>query len=305
MTNSLVRCIAASFVIMAVVAPAWSQPKDPVLAAKYGALGKEFYARGQFVDAAAQFAKAFELHSDPKYLYNEAQSYRLAGERQKALETYKKYLELSAEGRGAEVARSWVAKIEAEIADEKRLRQEAEERRRAEEQREREETERKRELDRLARVKAEKVRKAQADALRSERENQPSLISWSGALHTAFDYKARGAAVQLAVGMGLGEYVEVRAAGVVGPVLGAYLGGLVYPVRFGPGGAWKPLVGAGVPLFLSNGLRAGVRFCTGVEWQMNPRISFAADLGIEHIVNPEWEREATAVVPMLGARVGL
>ena len=308
MIDSHVRCMVASLVVgvaMAAAAPAWSQPRDPILAAKYEALGKEFYARGQFVDAAAQFAKAFDLSPEPKYLYNEAQSYRMGGERQKALDTYKKYLELAPEGPGAEVARSWVAKIEAEIAAEEKVRQEQADRRRAEEERRRREAERKRELDRMAQEKAEAARKAREEALRRERESQPSLLSWSGAVHTAIDYKARGAAVQLAVGMGVGEYVELRAAGVAGPVLGAYLGGVVYPARFGPGGAWKPLIGAGVPLFLSDGVRAGVRLCTGVEWQMNPRISLAADLGIEHIVNPEWNREATAVVPMLGARVGL
>lgn len=65
---------------------------------------------GQFHDAAMTYQKVYELHHDPDLLYNCAQSFRLAGEREKALLFYKNYL---------------AAKPDAENRDEVRMRIEA------------------------------------------------------------------------------------------------------------------------------------------------------------------------------------
>jgi hypothetical protein len=50
------------------------------------------YALNRYGVAAENFEKAFELKPDPALLYNAAQSYRLAGNKERALELYESYL---------------------------------------------------------------------------------------------------------------------------------------------------------------------------------------------------------------------
>jgi tetratricopeptide (TPR) repeat protein len=50
------------------------------------------YALNRYSVAAENFEKAFELKPDPALLYNAAQSYRLAGNKERALELYESYL---------------------------------------------------------------------------------------------------------------------------------------------------------------------------------------------------------------------
>jgi tetratricopeptide (TPR) repeat protein len=50
------------------------------------------YALNKYAAAAENFEKAFELKPDPALLYNAAQSYRLAGNKERALALYESYL---------------------------------------------------------------------------------------------------------------------------------------------------------------------------------------------------------------------
>ena len=60
------------------------------------------YALGRYGDAAAEFEQAFTLKPDPAILYNAAQAYRLAGNKERALQLYRNYLRVY--GRRAEHA---------------------------------------------------------------------------------------------------------------------------------------------------------------------------------------------------------
>ena len=60
------------------------------------------YALGRYADAAAEFEQAFTLKPDPAILYNAAQAYRLAGNKDRALQLYRSYLRVY--GRRAEHA---------------------------------------------------------------------------------------------------------------------------------------------------------------------------------------------------------
>ena len=51
----------------------------------------------------------------PAFIYNAGQVYRLGGEKEKAVEHYKKYLELEPKGEGAEDARQFIAELTAAI----------------------------------------------------------------------------------------------------------------------------------------------------------------------------------------------
>jgi Tetratricopeptide repeat len=58
----------------------------------YEQKGTTAFALGHFADAAEDFEKAFELKPDPALLYNAAQAYRLAGDKERALTLYENYL---------------------------------------------------------------------------------------------------------------------------------------------------------------------------------------------------------------------
>jgi tetratricopeptide (TPR) repeat protein len=52
------------------------------------------YGLGHYAAAAENFEKAFEARPDPALLYNAAQSHRLAGNKQRALELYESYVRM-------------------------------------------------------------------------------------------------------------------------------------------------------------------------------------------------------------------
>ena len=56
----------------------------------------------------------------PAFLYNAGQVFRLGGEKQKALDYYKKYLELEPQGEGAGDARQFIAELTAAIEAEQK-----------------------------------------------------------------------------------------------------------------------------------------------------------------------------------------
>lgn len=50
------------------------------------------YVVGEFAEAAEQYQSAYKLKADPAFLYNAAQSYRMAGKYEKAILLYKNYV---------------------------------------------------------------------------------------------------------------------------------------------------------------------------------------------------------------------
>lgn len=80
--------------------------------------GKELHAAGRYKDAASEYLAAYERFPAPAFLYNVAQVYRLAGDKQAALTHYRKYLEQEPEGEGSADAREFVAALEAQLAAE-------------------------------------------------------------------------------------------------------------------------------------------------------------------------------------------
>lgn len=56
------------------------------------------FALRKFSEAAALYERAFELHNEPPILYNAAQAYRLAGNKQRALDLYQSLLQIYGNG---------------------------------------------------------------------------------------------------------------------------------------------------------------------------------------------------------------
>jgi tetratricopeptide (TPR) repeat protein len=68
-------------------------PRDnKALAKEHFQRGTSFYDLGRYNEAIREFEAAYQLKNDPAFLYNLAQSYRLAGNPERALHFYRTYL---------------------------------------------------------------------------------------------------------------------------------------------------------------------------------------------------------------------
>lgn len=79
--------VGAAFFVASVPAIAGTAEESKVYLDKAAAA----FALSRYAIAAENFEKAFELSPDPSLLYNAAQSHRLAGNKQRALELYQSY----------------------------------------------------------------------------------------------------------------------------------------------------------------------------------------------------------------------
>jgi tetratricopeptide (TPR) repeat protein len=70
------------------------------------------YALGNFTDAASSYEKAFELKPDPALLYNAAQAHRRAGNRQRAMELYRSFLQVFPRADNRDVAERHLRELE-------------------------------------------------------------------------------------------------------------------------------------------------------------------------------------------------
>jgi tetratricopeptide (TPR) repeat protein len=77
------------------------------------------FGLGRYAEAAEKYEAAFSLRPDPALLYNAAQSYRLAGNKQRALELYRNYVRLYPDATNAPDARTHVATLKKVIDDER------------------------------------------------------------------------------------------------------------------------------------------------------------------------------------------
>jgi len=91
-SRGLVLAIAVGSV--AILAAGRANADDTQDARAYTDKATAAFALTHYGVAAENFEKAFELKPDPALLYNAAQSYRLAGNKQRALERYQSYLRM-------------------------------------------------------------------------------------------------------------------------------------------------------------------------------------------------------------------
>lgn len=126
-------------------------------------------------------------------------------------------------------------------------------------------------------------------------EAPPSRWGAIALAHVDIKYKGGagvvGATAQLVGGLS-GE-----AAAILGPSSGAYLGARYRLMT----GALHPVVAAGLPIFVASGARIGVRGAGGIEYELNRHVAFVAEIGVEHVFNPQPNIAATLFVPAVGA----
>ncbi len=77
---------------LAALAAAPARAEDKTASRDHWERGTKFYDLGKYDDAIREFEAAYEAKSDPAFLYNLAQSHRLAGHNGDALRFYRTYL---------------------------------------------------------------------------------------------------------------------------------------------------------------------------------------------------------------------
>jgi hypothetical protein len=106
-----------------------------------------------------------------------------------------------------------------------------------------------------------------------------------------------GGAALVGVTADLTSRLQVQATALVGKKAGGYAGAsfALLPGRF------RPILVAGVPIFVSSGARVSVRGAGGLEVALNRHLALIAEVGVEHVFNPEPNVAATLFVPAIGA----
>ncbi|TMQ15757.1 MAG: hypothetical protein E6J91_12975 [Deltaproteobacteria bacterium] len=111
------------------------------------------------------------------------------------------------------------------------------------------------------------------------------------------DLANRGAAGFVGATVNATDRLQLQAAAILGPSYGGYAGAS-FAVT---GGMLRPLVAAGVPIFVSHGARIGLRGAGGIELAVNRHLAVIAELGVEYLFNPETGIKHTLFIPALGA----
>lgn len=91
MVALLVQVALLGMLLSSVLANA-ARAEDKIAARDHWERGTKFYDLGKYDDAIREFEAAYEAKSDPAFLYNLAQSHRLAGHTNDALRFYRTYL---------------------------------------------------------------------------------------------------------------------------------------------------------------------------------------------------------------------
>jgi tetratricopeptide (TPR) repeat protein len=105
--------------VVAVLAPAARAAGGARDARQIAAEAGAAFRAGRYGEAGDGYAAAFGLRPDPVLLYNAAQSYRLAGNKSRALELYRTYVRLYPDGPNAADAGIQVAALKKVVEDER------------------------------------------------------------------------------------------------------------------------------------------------------------------------------------------
>jgi hypothetical protein len=111
------------------------------------------------------------------------------------------------------------------------------------------------------------------------------------------DVAHSGGAALVGVTADLTSRLQVQATALVGKTAGGYAGAsfALLPGRV------RPILVAGVPVFVSSGARVSVRGAGGVEIALNRHLALIGELGVEYVFNPEPNVASTLFVPAIGA----
>ena len=127
-----------------------------------------------------------------------------------------------------------------------------------------------------------------------EPERPPSKLGLLAIAHV--DPQNKGGAVLVGVAFDVASRITLQAAALLGPVSGGYAGVTVALLT----GRVRPILVAGLPIFVASGARVSSRAAAGVEIAFNRHLAVVAEVGVEHVFNPEPNVVHTMFVPAVG-----
>ncbi len=113
------------------------------------------------------------------------------------------------------------------------------------------------------------------------------------------DGEGRGAVLAVGGSLRLGGRLDFTLAALIGARQGLYTGFTLLLA----GGAWKPRLNVGMPLFLSDGTLLGVHGGAGLEWAASRAVGFFVDFGVTYFLSGTDRYEDVAYVPSLGMQL--
>lgn len=122
----------------------------------------------------------------------------------------------------------------------------------------------------------------------------PSKLGLIALAHA--DIQNKGGAAFVGLAYDVIERVQLQAAAIIGPSAGGYAGVAVAVLT----GRVRPVIVAGVPIFVADGARFGVRGAAGVQVALSRHLSAVAEVGVEHVFNAEDGIKKTLFIPALG-----
>jgi hypothetical protein len=126
----------------------------------------------------------------------------------------------------------------------------------------------------------------------------PESPSRFGALVFAhIDVVHAGGAAVLGLTANVVGPLRAELAAIVGPKSGGYLGASLPLMST----RVRPVIAAGMPVFVSNGARFAVLGAGGLELELGRRLVLSVEVGVEHVFDPEMGIAKNVVLPMIGA----
>jgi hypothetical protein len=113
------------------------------------------------------------------------------------------------------------------------------------------------------------------------------------------DGEGRGAVLALGVTYGLGHFLEIGLAALLGGHRGVEPGVTALLAR----GPFKPAIYVGAPVYFVDGVRAGVHAAVGILWDPADHMGVFAGAGIEHFPSVPPGYDSTIFVPSAGLQV--
>ena len=123
-----------------------------------------------------------------------------------------------------------------------------------------------------------------------------------GALAVAhIDVAHSGAAARVVATIELIPRLQAEVGAILGPSSGGYAGARY---AFLPG-RFRPVLAAGMPLFIKDGAHVAIRGAAALEIIVTPHISVVVEAGIERVLNPGMNYVETLFIPAVGAAARL
>jgi hypothetical protein len=125
-------------------------------------------------------------------------------------------------------------------------------------------------------------------------EEPPSRFAAFALAH--FDFPHTGAAAFVGASADLVDHLAVQAAAILGPTSGGYLGAKYTFLH----GTLQPTLEGGFPVFVSDGLRLGLRGAGGLDIKLSRRLAIVVEVGVEHYLNAQMGIVSTLFIPAVG-----